>query len=219
MVMGSNIDQSREPSFDRIAAVILAAGLSRRMGQPKMVMPWGGQTVIGRVVQALTEAGVSEIVAVIGGAHLQVEAALEGLPVRTVFNPRFEKDDMTLSLQTGLDALPAAIQACLVVLGDQPQIESEIVTAVVAAFRSGGAELVIPSYQMRRGHPWLMARPLWDEIQNLRPPDTLRDFINLHAEQIHYLNVDSPTVLKDLDTPGDYERERPGFGESAQSDK
>ena len=215
--MGSSYRQNHPPSPDQIAAIILAAGLSRRMGQPKMVMPWGGRTVIGRVVQVLIEAGIGEIVAVVGGARLQVEAALAGLPARMVFNPRFEEDDMALSLQAGLNALPADIEACLVVLGDQPQIDPGIVTAVVDAFRSGGAKLVIPSYQMRRGHPWLAARSFWDELRALRAPDTLRDFINRHAEQIHYLNVDSPSVLKDLDTPGDYERERPDSGRSTRS--
>lgn len=207
----------REPAPGRIASVILAAGLSRRMGQPKMVLPWGGQTVIGRVVQVLVEAGVAEIVAVTGGARQQVEAALAGLPARTVFNQRFEEDDMTVSLQAGLQALPAEIQACLVALGDQPQIEPGIVTAVIDAFRSSGAELVIPSYQMRRGHPWLVGRSLWGEIQALHAPDTLRDFINRHADQIHYLNVNNPGVLKDLDTPDDYERERPGDHKPARS--
>jgi molybdenum cofactor cytidylyltransferase len=209
-------DRNAELSPVRIAAVILAAGLSRRMGQPKMVMPWGSQTVISHVVQVLMQAGVGEIVAVVGGARQQVEAALSGLSALTVFNPKFEEDDMTASLQTGLGALTADIQACLVVLGDQPQIEPGTVTAVVDAFKSSGAGLVIPSYQMRRGHPWLVARSLWDEIQSLHSPDTLRDFINHNAERIHYLNVKSPSVLKDLDTPDDYEHERPDADPSAQ---
>ncbi len=196
----------------QIAAVILAAGLSRRMGRPKMILPWGGHTVIGQVIRSLAEAGLGTIVAVVGGARQQIEAALADLPVQTVFNPRFEQDDMLSSLQTGLSVLAPEIQAALVVLGDQPQIESEIVTAVVDAFQSSGAELVIPSYHRRRGHPWLIARSLWGAIQSTHAPDTMRDFIDRHADRIHYLNVDNPSVLKDLDTPDDYERERPVEG-------
>jgi molybdenum cofactor cytidylyltransferase len=155
---------------------------------------------------------VVEIVAVVGGARQKVEAALAGMPVRTVFNPRFEEDEMTPSLQAGLRALRPDIRGCLVVLGDQPQIEGAIVKEVIATFLSSGADLVIPSYQMRRGHPWLVSKSLWKEIQALQPPDTMRDFINWHADRIHYLNVSSPSVLKDLDTPGDYDRERPDRG-------
>ena len=198
-----------QPEAARIAAVILAAGQSRRMGQPKMILPWGNHTVIEQVVSVLVEAGVGEIVAVVGGARRQVEAALDGLPVRAVFNPRFDEAEMTASLQTGLASLSPDIPASLVVLGDQPQIERTIVVAVMEAFRATNAELVIPSYQMRRGHPWLIARSEWDGVWALQPPDTMRDFINRHADRIHYLNVDSPSVLKDLDTPGDYARERP----------
>jgi molybdenum cofactor cytidylyltransferase len=201
--------RSAEP---HIAAVILAAGQSRRMGQPKMILPWGNLTVIGQVASVLAEAGVEEIVAVVGGARQKVEAALAGMPVRTVFNPRFEEDEMTPSLQAGLRALRTDTRGCLVVLGDQPQIEGAIVKEVLATFLSSGADLVIPSYQMRRGHPWLISKSMWKEIQALQPPDTLRDFINWHADRIHYLNVSSPSVLKDLDTPGDYDRERPDRG-------
>ncbi len=192
-----------------IAAVILAAGQSRRMGQPKMILPWGDQTVIGQVVSVLVKAGVGEIVAVLGGARHQVEAALAELPVKTVFNPHFDTDEMTASLQTGLRALSPISQGCLVALGDQPQIEIGVTKAVLATFSESGADLVIPSYQMRRGHPWLVSKQLWEEIFNLQPPETLRGFINRHADQIHYLEVSSTSVLKDLDTPGDYARERP----------
>jgi molybdenum cofactor cytidylyltransferase len=203
------MDMESRSAEAHIAAVILAAGQSRRMGQPKMILPWGKHTVIGQVVSILAEAGVVEIVAVVGGARRQVEAALAELPVRTVFNPRFEEDVMTASLQTGLQALPPNIQGCLVVLGDQPQIEKPVVQGVMATFLSSGADLVIPSYQMRRGHPWLVSKSLWKEIQALQPPDTLRNFISRHADRIHYLNVSTASVLKDLDTPGDYDRERP----------
>jgi molybdenum cofactor cytidylyltransferase len=206
------LDMSTSSAEPHIAAVILAAGQSRRMGQPKMILPWGTHTVIAQVVSVLAGAGVVEIVAVVGGARRQVEAALAELPVRTVFNPRFEEYEMTASLQTGLGVLSPNIQACLVVLGDQPQIESEVVNAVIAAYQTSGADLVIPSYQMRRGHPWLVSKPLWKDIQALQPPATMRDFINRHVDRIHYLEVASASVLKDLDTPGDYYRERPGSG-------
>jgi molybdenum cofactor cytidylyltransferase len=126
-----------------------------------------------------------------------------------VFNPRFESDEMTWSLQTGLAAMPEDVEAALVVLGDQPQIEPRVVEAVLAAYRQAGPVLVVPSYEMRRGHPWLVSRALWPAILALQPPQTLRDWLNASAAQIHYLVVDTPSVLRDLDTPDDYERERP----------
>jgi molybdenum cofactor cytidylyltransferase len=192
-----------------IAAVVLAAGLSRRMGRPKMTLPWGGRTVIGQVVQVLDQAGVDEIVVVTGGAHEQVESALTGLPARISFNPRFTEDEMVFSLKTGLSELGTHIEAALIALGDQPQVQPQVVKSILETFKQTTAPLIIPSYHLRRGHPWLVARPLWSSVLDLEPGKTMRDVINQHADQIYYLNVETPSVLRDLDTPEDYRRERP----------
>jgi molybdenum cofactor cytidylyltransferase len=198
-----------EENYQSIAAVVLAAGRSVRMGQPKMVLPWGDSTVIGRVVQVLAWAEIQPIAVVTGGARRQVEAALSGKTVQLVFNPRFVQAEMLVSLQIGLHSLGEEPTAALVVLGDQPQIELEVVQSILARYRSQRAALVVPSYQMKRGHPWLVERRLWQAIFDLGPRRTLRDLLNTYADQIDYLNVDSPSVLRDLDTPEDYRRQRP----------
>jgi molybdenum cofactor cytidylyltransferase len=195
--------------MDHLAAVILAAGMSRRMGRPKMTLPWGDNTVIGQVVRVLHQAGVGEIVVVTGGERMEVEKCLAGLPARAVYNPRYELDQMVLSLQVGLAALGPSIQAALVALGDQPQIQPEVTRLVMDGYAETRAALVIPSYQMHRGHPWLIDRSLWPEIMALEGTQTMRDVINSHALQIRYLEVQTDTILRDLDTPQDYQRESP----------
>jgi molybdenum cofactor cytidylyltransferase len=200
---------SNKMDIKQIATIVLAAGLSRRMGAPKMVLPWGNTTVIGQVVNVLSQAGLGEILVVTGGARSQVEAALRGSLARTVFNPRYQEDRMILSLQLGLAGLSSGIQAALVALGDQPQIKGEVVAAILSAYFASGAPLVVPSFQMRRGHPWLVDRSLWGEIMALQPPQTLRNLMNAHQDQIAYLNVLDDTILRDLDTPEDYIREHP----------
>ena len=192
-----------------IAAIVLAAGLSRRMGRPKLALPWRETTVIGQVVAVLEAAGVAEILVVTGGAHEEVEKALRGTPARPVFNPRFEASEMVDSLQMGLAELAPSIEATLVALGDQPQIQLTVVQAVIEAYTAQNAELVVPSFQMKRGHPWLVRRSLWPELSQLRPPETLRDFMSRHAADIAYIPVSTDTILRDLDTPDDYEREKP----------
>jgi molybdenum cofactor cytidylyltransferase len=192
-----------------IAAIVLAAGQSTRMGCPKMILPWGQTTVIGQVVNTLATAGVGHIVAVVGGVHDEVETALQGLPVKLVYNPRYVEGDMLLSFQIGLSALEEQFEAALLALGDQPQVESQVVQDILTTYQMTHAPLVVPSYRMRRGHPWLLARSLWQAIFDMQPPSTLRDFLNTHASQIHYLPVDIGTVLQDLDTPEAYNRSRP----------
>jgi len=192
-----------------INAIILAAGLSKRMGSPKLVLPWDNTTVIGRVVDVLVQAGIREILVVTGGARRQVEAALKGLPVRTVFNPHYEQDHMLFSLQVGLASLPDSAEATLVALGDQPQVQLGVVRKVLQSYRDECAPLVVPSYRMRRGHPWLMKRSLWPGVLEMQPPHTMRDILVTFSDQICYVPVETDTILRDLDTFADYEREKP----------
>jgi molybdenum cofactor cytidylyltransferase len=201
-----------------IAAIILAAGLSQRMGQAKMLLPWGDTTVIGQVVETVLAGGIEKIVVVTGGNQAQIEAALRAKraelaervqPVDFVFNLNYADGEMLKSLQVGLKSLDPSAEAALMVLGDQPQMQAATLRLVCAAFRRTGARLVIPSYQLRRGHPWLIERSLWPDILKLPAPATLRDFLKAFEESIFYQVVDTPTILKDLDTPEDYAREKP----------
>jgi len=192
-----------------VSAIVLAAGQSKRMGWPKMTLPWGNTTVIGQVVRNLLQTGLEEIIVVTGGAKDQVVHALVGLPVRFVYNPDFGGGEMLHSLQAGLAAFGEGVDAALIALGDQPQMELEVVKLVLAEYACTRAALVVPSYQMRRGHPWIIDRSMWSEVLSLRPPATMRDLLSTLDDRIHYVLVGAPTILLDLDTPDDYQRYRP----------
>ena len=194
-----------------IGAIVLAAGLSARMGQPKQIMRWGSTVIVRRVVDVLAEGGVDEIVAVTGGARLEVEAALQGSAARAVFNPDFANGDMMRSLQVGLAALSPAAEAALVALGDQPQIEAGVVRTVAQQWRRSRADIVAPSFNRRRGHPVLFGRSIWAALAAAAETSP-RDFLQTHAERIVYVDVDTDSILRDVDTPEDYEREAGGQG-------
>ena len=190
----------------QISAIILAAGASSRMGRPKLNLPWrDGRSVIGQVVHVLAQASLAEILLVGGKTPLH---GVTDWPVHLLHNPDPQFADMLGSLQCGLRAAAQQSTAALVVLGDQPQIELEVVKALLAQYAAGPVPLLLPSYQMRRGHPWLIDRSLWPAALELQPPQTLRDLLQSHVGKIAYLNVDTPSVLQDLDTPEDYERFR-----------
>jgi molybdenum cofactor cytidylyltransferase len=192
-----------------ISAVILAAGASRRMGQPKMLLPWGATNVIAQVVGTVLASGVISPVIVTGRSFQEVRNSLRGLPVRFTHNPEFESTEMLQSLQMGIPCLPGEAEACLVVLGDQPQIEGKVIAQVCQTFHAQATSLIIPSYQFKRGHPWLVQKNLWPELLAMPATATLRQFLNQHAAEIFYLNVESSSVLMDLDTPEEYTRQRP----------
>jgi molybdenum cofactor cytidylyltransferase len=195
--------------MNRIAAIVLAAGLSQRMGKPKMTLPWGDTTVIRQVVSTLIAAGIKDIYIVTGANRSQIEGELHDLPVNIVYNPQYQDGEMLRSLQVGITSIKEAIKATLIVLGDQPQIQITTIEAVVAEFIQTKSKIVVPSYRMRRGHPWLIEKSLWLEIIALKPDKTLRDFLQENRDLIHYFFVDTPTILEDLDTPEDYLKYKP----------
>ncbi len=192
-----------------IAAIILAAGKSMRMGRPKMLLPWGNVTVLEQVIQAIQRTGIQDILVVTGSARDEVERIAAQYKVRTTYNENFESEEMLASIQCGLRAQQAGVEASLICLGDQPQVEEGSVRSVCEAFRKNRSPIVAPSYQMRRGHPWLVARLLWGELLNLQPPLSPRDFLNTHAAEIEYVLLDSPSIIDDLDTPEDYQKFKP----------
>jgi molybdenum cofactor cytidylyltransferase len=192
-----------------VTGLILAAGQSKRMGRPKMTMNWGDCTVIEHVARILLDSGANPVIVVTGGARHEVEAAVRNLPVLTVFNPDFETGEMISSVRAGLRACGLQSQAALITLGDQPQIREDVVRALIDAYRDHPTPLIVPSYRMRRGHPWLVARQLWLEILALPTSQTMRDFLQHHEADINYLPVDTPSVIQDIDTPQQYTQYRP----------
>lgn len=170
-----------------------------------MLLPWGNTTVLGRVIQVLRSADVDDIV-IVTNSTLAKQIAHYQLPV-TINNG----GEMLASIQAGLRALKPSWQGALICLGDQPQVEEGSVRSVSEAFLKTGPSLVVPSYQMRRGHPWLVKRTLWDEILSMQSGSSMREFLNAHASEIEYVNLDTPTILQDVDTPEDYLKYKPSL--------
>lgn len=192
-----------------VSAIILAAGKSERMGQPKMLLPWENTTVLGKVIETIQHAGIEDVLVVTGNAHDETKKIIAGYKVQVVHNENFEYEEMLASVQLGLTAQKTDSEATLICLGDQPQVEERCVRSVCEAFLKHKSSLVVPSYQMRRGHPWLIAKELWGEVLKMQAPETMRDFLNKHSNDIFYVEHDSPSILQDLDTPQDYLKYKP----------
>jgi molybdenum cofactor cytidylyltransferase len=186
------------------------------MGQPKMLLPWDKTTILGKVIETLQRAEINDILVITGGARKEVESITREYDVPNLFNEEYARNQMLGSIQCGLRFLASQPtfsedrkEGALICLGDQPQIQEGIVRLVCKVFLNTNSNLVVPSYQMQRGHPWLVARPLWDELLRMKSPQSPRDFLQAHADEIEYVTVDSPSVIEDLDTPGDYLKFKP----------
>ena len=189
-----------------IYGVLLAAGLSTRMGQPKQLLTWQGQPLVRHVAQQALASRLDGLIVVVGAEAAATHAALVGLggPLQTIENSGYLSGQAS-SLQVGLGALPSAAQAAVVLLVDQPLITPALVNQVLAAYQQSDALAIIPRYADQRGNPVLLARPLFDELKALTGDVGARVVLNRYPESIRWLDVDDPAVVTDMDTPEAYE--------------
>jgi molybdenum cofactor cytidylyltransferase len=201
--------KNKYPSF---GGLILAAGRSERMGEPKLNLPWGKTTVLGQVIKTLVEAGINHIFVVINPNRRPIiPKDLPNVEITWIENPVAETNEMLKSIQTGLSEIPDVIQNILICLGDQPTIRSEAVKSVLEAANDPGKTLIFPSYRFRRGHPWVVNRKYWSEICELSETDTVRTFVQANADSIQYVNIDE-NAPEDMDTPEMYQRLKQSAG-------
>ena len=187
-----------------IAAVLLAAGRSRRMGAFKPLLPFGGVSVAEACVTALHEAGAGEVVVVLGHRGEEVRAALAHLPsVRFAVNEE-TGSEMGLSVARGVEALSDETDAVLVALVDQPAVPAAEIGKLIEARRRTGARLVVPEWQGRGGHPVLVDLAYRDELLRLVPEKGMRALFDAHREEVLRLPAGSPYVTRDMDTREDY---------------
>ena len=201
-----------------ISAVVLAAGLSTRMGRLKQLLPYAEHTVIEQVVATLLASPVEDIVVVTGHERAQIDATLEKWSVRVVFNPSYAEGEMLSSVQGGLRTLPSASQAALLVLGDMPGQKADVVRQLVQVYRAtGDGSIYVPSYRMRAGHPVLVPRPFWQAVIEAPCQASLRSVLRGPDTPISWVEVDTSSVLRDVDTPKDYEQELRRLGDTHDS--
>jgi molybdenum cofactor cytidylyltransferase len=196
----------------RVGAVVLAAGQSTRMGQPKLLMDWAeGGTILGAVIARLRAAPVSEIVVVTGAERERIEAAAreaaQGDPRLTfAHNPDFAEAEMGRSLQTGIRALTTAPEAVLVALGDQPLMPGAVIGDLMQRWRETLAPAVVPVHGEQRGHPLLLDRVAWPRVMALAGNANPRQALTGLA--VETISAPDNAILLDIDTPDDYARAR-----------
>ena len=189
-----------------IAAIVLAAGLSRRMGQAKLLMPVGGRPIIRYVVESVLAGGVDSVWVVTGPDVEPIEAALAGFEVQIVVNPAPEEGQAG-SVRTGIAALPPSVDAVLIALGDQPSLAPSIIPALLAARRASSKLIVAPRYRDGQGNPVLFKREIFPELLRLTGDQGARPIIQKEPARVEWVDLDLP-MPPDVDTPDDYERIR-----------
>jgi len=186
----------------QVAAILLAAGRSSRMGAFKPLLPFGNKTVIECCIDYLRAGGAAEIVVVLGHRAGEVRNHLHTLPLTFAFNPDPDSE-MGASIAAGMSELPQTARATLIALSDYPAVSPTVVSTLINTWEQG-ARLVMPTWQDRSGHPVLVDLSLKSELMNLAPSGGLRAFFDAHRHEVRRVPVDSPFIARDMDTWDDY---------------
>jgi molybdenum cofactor cytidylyltransferase len=185
------------------AAIVLAAGLSLRMGRPKLLLELEGRPIIRHAVERVISAGIRKVLVVAGPEHDGLARALEGLPVRFVVNPTPEAGQGS-SVSVGVRALPAEATAVLIALGDQPGVPSEVIPALLEGLKMPGKTIAAPGYADGLGNPVLFAASVFSELLSLPGDRGARAMVERDPSRLAVVHIRS-RMPRDIDTPEDYE--------------
>lgn len=188
----------------KVAAILLCAGQSRRMGAFKPLLPFGKETVVQACVSYLVEGGISatDITAVLGHRAEEVRDCLRSSEVEFALNSD-PSSEMNVSIATGVRAVSDAFGAVVIALADYPAVPAYVVTNLIKEWKAG-FQLVKPTFGGRGGHPVLIDLCFRQELLNLDPNRGLKAIFDEHQQLVRRVEVDSPYIARDVDTWDDY---------------
>lgn len=188
-----------------IWGIILAAGESRRMGFPKMLLSFNGRTMIENVIWNVSRSDIENTIVVLGANKEIVMELIDNTSVKHCYNDNY-KDGMLSSVKSGFRNLPLDFKAVLVFQGDQPMITPKSINTVIEAYRLTGKGIVIPVYNKKRGHPLLIDRKYREEVENLDINIGLRSLAFQFSDDVLEVETDDSGILIDIDTYDDYKK-------------
>jgi molybdenum cofactor cytidylyltransferase len=186
--------------------IILAAGESKRMRFPKMLLTLNGKTMIENVIVNVTGSDVDNTMVVLGADRDILIELVEKSSVKYCYNDNY-KEGMLSSVKCGFRNLPSDFEAVLVFQGDQPMITPKVINTVIEAYRLTGKGIVIPVYEKKRGHPLLINRKYRNEIEKLDIREGLRSLAYQFSDDVLEVETDNSGILRDFDTYEDYKKE------------
>jgi len=189
-----------------IEAIVLAAGLGERLGTIKPLVPIDGEPALIRVIHTMKEAGIKDIVVVLGHAAETIQAQVDLTGCRVVLNPR-HKTGMASSLIHGIESVSPAAQGVLIFHADMPTVKAETIRAVIQRAKQG-ARIAAPRYEAQRGFPVFLHRSCFQELVPTLIGDVgARRYISEHTEELVLVEVHDPGAIRDIDRPEDIRQE------------
>ena len=187
-----------------VAAIVLAAGESRRFGQPKQLLPVGNKTMIQHVVDVVLDSPLDQVIVVLGCRAAEIGASIARRPVQVVVNQEW-RAGLSSSVRAGLAAVKPEVDAALFVLADQPGVATEVIAKLVERYRQTRAPIVVPTHRGQRGNPVLFARSLFAELMRVKGDQGGRQLIAEHEDELEEIEVETEAIFTDIDTAEDYQ--------------
>jgi len=191
---------------------LLAAGESSRLGQPKQLLSFRGEPLVRHVARQALDSRLASLTVVVGHHAADVTDALAGLPVTIVENPAYAQGQST-SLRAGLLNVSRESSAALILLVDQPFVDTALIDQLIALFEESGALIVAPQHAGQRGNPVIFDNSLLPELLTVVGDTGAREVIKRHRERLHTLELSDARAFQDVDTWDDYRRLAPESGE------
>ena len=187
-----------------VSGLILAAGKSSRMGQPKQLLPFQGTILLDWVLtQAESASALDEVIVVLGNVADEIRPKLQPSRAQIVVNPVFT-EGCSASYKTGLATLDPRAEAVVVLLGDQPGVDTTVINQVVADWRERGGKIALASYRGRRGHPIIFARALFEQLRQLQGDKAAWKILDAHPAWVRDVELNR-AFPEDVDTWQDYQ--------------
>jgi molybdenum cofactor cytidylyltransferase len=187
-----------------VSAILLAAGESKRMGKPKLLLPIGNDTILGKTIDNVLSSRVDEVIVVLGAEAQEIKKAIAGKPVKVVFNPDY-RQGMSTSLITGLKQLSTRAQRVMVALCDQPFIEKKTYNRLIEESLDSGKGIIVPTYKAKRGNPIIFSINYKDELMGLEGDVGGKEILRRHPDDVLEVAVDSESIYINLNTMDDYD--------------
>jgi len=188
-----------------ISGLVLGAGASSRFGQPKQLLPFRGGALLGWVInQAELATGLDEVIVVLGRAADEIREKVIFGNAKVVENPVFG-EGCASSYRVGIGALDPRSDAIMILLGDQPGVDPETINRIADEWRRGDGQIALASYQGRKGHPMLFAKPLFDKLVGLHGDKAAWKLVDANPDLVRVISFDRP-FPEDINTVEDYLR-------------
>lgn len=186
-----------------VSVILLAAGESKRMGKPKLLLPFGKGTVLGQTIDNLLSSKVGEVIVVVGYKAQGMIKAIANRPVKVVVNP-FYHQGMSTSIVTGLNLVDNKAQRLMIALADQPLINNKTFNRLIEESLGADKGIIVPIYRGKRGNPIIFSTKYKEELLSLKGDVGGRQIIKQHPDDILEVATDSESINIDIDTMGNY---------------